>query len=199
MLTGALAGLPTGKDEKMSSASQLMTADELERLPDDGLRHQLVRGELRTMPPAGFDHGARIVKLTVPLAQHVEGQRLGVVVGAETGFVLARNPDTVLAPDIAFVRQERIPAAGNPRGFWDGAPDLAVEVVSPSDTFSEVEEKVDDWLAAGTRMVWVVNPRRRTVTVYRSRTAIAILTPNDVLDGRDVVPGFTCRVGDIFV
>ena len=183
----------------MSSVSQLMTADELERLPDDGMRHELVRGELRTMPPAGFDHGVRIVKLTVPLARHVEHQGLGLVAGAETGFVLARNPDTVRAPDIAFVRQERIPAGGNPRGFWDGAPDLAVEVVSPSDTFSEVEEKVDDWLAAGTRMVWVVNPRRRTVTVYRSRTAIAILTPNDVLDGQDVVPGFACHVADMFV
>jgi Uma2 family endonuclease len=199
MLTGTPVGIPTGKDERMSSVSQLMTADELERLPDDGQRHELVRGELRTMPPAGFDHGAKVVNLTLPLAQHVRAQQLGVVAGAETGFVLARNPDTVRAPDIAFVRQERIPAAGNPRGFWDGAPDLAVEVVSPGDTFSEVEEKVDDWLAAGTRMVWVVNPRRRTVTVYRSRTVIAILTPNDVLDSQDFVPGFACRVADIFV
>jgi Uma2 family endonuclease len=183
----------------MSSVTQLMTADELWRLPQDGQRHELVRGELRTMPPAGFDHGVRIVKLTVPLAQHVEGLGLGLVAGAETGFVLARNPDTVRAPDIAFVRQDRVPGTGNPRGFWDGAPDLAVEVISPSDTYSEVEEKVDDWLAAGARMVWVVNPRRCTVTVYRSRTAIAILAENDVLDGQDVVPGFTCRVGAIFV
>src|SRR5690242_21259859 len=117
MLTGTPVGIPTGKDERMSSVSQLMTADELERLPDDGLRHELVRGELRTMPPAGFDHGAKVVNLTLPLAQHVRAQQLGVVAGAETGFVLARNPDTVRAPDIAFVRQERIPAAGNPRGF----------------------------------------------------------------------------------
>jgi Uma2 family endonuclease len=183
----------------MSSVTQLMTADDLWRLPQDGLRHELVRGELRTMPPAGFDHGVRIVKLTVPLAQHVDGHGLGVVVGADTGFVLARDPDTVRAPDIAFVRQERIPGTGHPRGFWDGAPDLAVEVISPSDTYSEVEEKVDDWLAAGTRMVWVINPRRRTVTVYRSRTAIAILGASDVLDGQDVLPGFSCPVGDIFI
>jgi Uma2 family endonuclease len=189
----------TGKGEEMSSVTQLMTADDLWRLPQDGQRHELVRGELRTMPPAGFDHGAKVVNLTLPLAQHVRAQQLGVVVGAETEFVLARDPDTVRAPDIAFVRQERIPAAGNPRGFWDGAPDLAVEVVSPGDTFSEVEEKVEDWLAAGTRMVWVVNPRRRSVTVYRSRTAIAILTPDDVLDGQDVVPGFGCRVGEVFI
>ena len=189
----------TGKGEEMSSVTQLMTADDLWRLPQDGQRHELVRGELRTTPPAGFDHGAKVVNLTLPLAQHVRAKQLGVVVGAETGFVLARDPDTVRAPDMAFVRQERIPAAGNPRGYWDGAPDLAVEVVSPGDTYSEVEEKVDDWLAAGTRMVWVVNPRRRSVTVYRSRTAIAILAENDLLDGQDVVPGFSSRVGDIFV
>ncbi len=182
----------------MSSVSQLMTADDLRQLPRDGRRHELVKGELRTMPPAGFDHWARVVRLTLPLAQHVAAQRLGVVVGAETGFALARDPDTVRAPDIGFVRQDRIPATGNPRGFWEGAPDLAVEVLSPGDTFSEVEEKVEAWLAAGTALVWVVDPRRQTVTAYRSRTQVALLAEDDFLDGQDVVPGFRCRVGDIF-
>ena len=85
-----------------------------------------------------------------------------------------------------------------PRGFWPGAPDLAVEVVSPSDTLIEVEEKVQDWLTAGTRMVWVVNPRRKAVAVHRSPTDVTILTADQELDGADVVPGFGCRVADIF-
>jgi Uma2 family endonuclease len=182
----------------MSTVTRPMTADELWQLPREGQRHELVRGELRTMPPSGFEHAVRVVNLTVPLARHVQEHHLGVVVRAETGFILARDPDTVRAPDIAFVRQDRLPAAGNPHGFWDGAPDLAVEVVSPGDTFAEVEEKVEEWLTAGTRMVWVVNPRRRTATVYRSRSQIAILTENESLDGHDVVPGFRSRVGDMF-
>ena len=111
-----------------------MTADELWRLPDDSLRYALLRGELQRMAPAGFDHGAVIMNLAGPLSQHVKSGRLGVVCGAETGFVLATNPDTVLAPDIAFVRRTRIPPAGRPRTFWNGAPDLAVEVLSPGDT-----------------------------------------------------------------
>ncbi len=99
---------------------------------------------------------------------------------------------------MAFVRQERVVAAGDVRGFWPGAPDLAVEVISPSDTYAEVEAKVLDWLRAGTLMVVVVNPRHRTVTVYRSMTDIAILTQSDVLDGNDVVPGWILPVDELF-
>jgi Uma2 family endonuclease len=176
-----------------------MTADELLLLPDDGQRHELVKGELRTMPPAGFDHGGRVVKLTTPLDQYVTANRLGWVVAAETGFILSREPDTVRAPDIGFVRQERILAAGPTKGFWAGAPDLAVEVMSPGDKVFEVDEKVEEWLEAGTGMVWVVNPRRRTVTVYRPGARPVILTEDDILDGHDVVPGFHYRVGDIFI
>ncbi len=107
-----------------------MTADELFLLPDDGYRYALVGGELQRMSPAGFDHGAVIMNMAAPLTRHVKAERLGVVCGAETGFVLARRPDTVLAPDVAFVRRERIPSAGRPRTFWEGPPDLAVEVRS---------------------------------------------------------------------
>jgi Uma2 family endonuclease len=177
--------------------SQLLTVDDLLRLQAPG-RHELIKGELRTMPPAGFDHGAVGMNLAIPLGAHVQMHGLGVVVAAETGFILSRDPDTVRAPDVGFVAQDRIPSTGRPRGFWPGAPDLAVEVVSPSDTLEEVEAKVDDWLTAGTRLVWVANPRRRTVTVYRSLTDVAILTINDVLDGQDVVPGFRINVATIF-
>jgi Uma2 family endonuclease len=128
----------------------------------------------------------------------VKANPLGVVFGAETGFRLASNPDTVRAPDLAFVRRERIPAGGIPREFWTGAPDLAVEVISPSDRYTEVEEKVQDWLSAGTHMVVVVNPRTRAVTVYRAPTEVTRLTESDLFSGGDLLPGFTCRVSEFF-
>jgi Uma2 family endonuclease len=183
----------------MSTATQLMTADDLWRLPDDGTRHELVKGVLHTMPPAGFEHGAIGINLTLPLAMHVKANGLGIVVAAETGFLIATNPDTVRAPDIGFVRRDRTQAAGVPRNYWPGAPDLAVEVVSPNDTVFEVDDKVQEWLTAGAGLVWVVNPRRRTVTVHRPSGAPIVLTVNDVLDGEQVVPGFSIRVADIFV
>ncbi len=175
-----------------------MTADELWALHDNGMRHELVEGELRTMSPAGGPHGYITVELTEPLARFVREHDLGVVFGAETGFRIARDPDTVRAPDIAFVRRDRIPATGIPEGFWPGAPDLAVEVVSPSDTADEIDEKVHQWLTSGTRLVWVVKPRRKTITVYRTPTTPVVLTDTDTLDGEDVVPGFHLRVGDLF-
>lgn len=184
----------------MSTAiQQLLTADDMLRLPKDGKRYELVKGELRTMPPAGFEHGVVEMNLSTPLDQHVRANGLGIVVGAETGFLITQNPDTVRGPDIGFVRRERIEAIGIPRNYWPGAPDLAVEVVSPGDTVYQVDEKVEEWLEAGARMVWVVNPRRRNVTVYRPGTNPIVLTINDALDGQDVVPGFSFSVAQIFV
>jgi Uma2 family endonuclease len=183
----------------MSTATQLMTADDLWRLPNDGMRHELVKGVLHTMPPAGFEHGVVGINLSTPLDQHVRANRLGIVVAAETGFLIATNPDTVRAPAVGFVRQDRIQATGIPRRYWPGAPDLAVEVVSPSDTVFAVDDKVQEWLTAGARLVWVVNPRQRTVTVHRAGGAPTILTVSDVLDGEQVVPGFSMRVSELFV
>ena len=117
---------------------------------------------------------------------------------AETGFKLTSNPDTVLAPDIAFVRQERVKQFGKKRGYFTGAPDLAVEVISPSDTYSEVDDKVAMWLEAGSSFVWVLNPRLKTVTAYRSLADVTLLTEKDTLDGGDVVPGFQISLEDIF-
>ena len=177
---------------------QTITADELLQQPDDGFRYELVKGELVKMAPAGSEHGKLAMRLGWRLAQHVESQNLGNVYAAETGFQLASNPDTVRAPDVAFVRQERVAEAGEVRGFWPGAPDLAVEVVSPGDTYAEVEDKVLDWLDAGTLMVAVVNPRQRTVTIYRSRADIVILTQDDLLDGNNVVPGWILPIRELF-
>jgi Uma2 family endonuclease len=180
------------------STTQLITAEDLLRIPDDGLRYELVRGQLITMPPAGNIHGNRTMRLGWRLAQHVESNDLGVVYAAETGFKLTSNPDTVRGADIAFVSRTRLEEVGDVEGYWPGAPDLAVEVISPSDTYTEVEEKVAEYLQAGAKAVWVVNPRRRTITVHRSLSDITMLTEQDMLEGGDVIPGFRCRVRDVF-
>jgi Uma2 family endonuclease len=135
-------------------------------------------------------------KIAWRLAQHVEANKLGEVFAAETGFKISTNPDTVRAPDAAFVTRERIEKLGIPKEYWPGAPDLAVEVVSPNDSYVDVEEKVLDWLEAGTRMVIVV-PGKRVVSVYRALQA-KLLTENDVLDGEDVVPGWSVPVKALF-
>jgi Uma2 family endonuclease len=181
-----------------TTETKLMTADELLRLPRGRFRHELVKGELRQMSPAGHNHGRIVMEIAVPLGQYVKSKQLGRVYAAETGFKIQSSPDTVRAPDVAFVRQERVQEVGSTTGYWIGAPDLAVEVVSPNDTVSEVEEKVAEWLEARTGMVWVVSPKLKTVTVYRSLTDIVTLTEKDMLDGGEVVPGFQIPVADIF-
>ena len=182
----------------MSTTTTLTTAEDLLRMPDDGFRYELIEGMLKKMSPAGYKHGVIIVRLTRLLANHVDAQHLGQVTAAETGFRLAQNPDTVRAPDIAFVKADRIPTDKIPQTFWPGAPDLAVEVLSPNDIAEEVEEKVNDYLGHGCSMVWVVSPKQKTITVFCSKTDITILSENDLLDGRDVVPGFQCSVQEIF-
>lgn len=176
--------------------NKLMTAEELLRLPDDGYDYELVKGELVKMTPPGGEHGQIARRLGARLGAHVDTQNLGAVM-VESGYCLECRPDTVCGPDVSFLAAERIPAEGLPRGFIQGAPDLAVEIISPDDTASEVQAKVQDYLQHGTRLVWVVEPKTRTITVYRSLSDIRILTEHDVLEGDGVVPGFTCRVTDI--
>lgn len=182
----------------MSTATRITTADELLHMPDDGFRYELVEGELRKMTPAGSEHGFLSNEISWLLTEHVRRNDLGQVFGAETGFRLSRSPDTVLAPDASFVRKERIAVTGIPKEFYPEAPALVVEVVSPGDTAEEVDDKMRRWFAAGVEMGWVVYPGGRTVTVYRGLDDIRVLTANDTLDGGAVVPGFRCRVGDLF-
>ncbi len=175
-----------------------VTADGLLRMRDDGYRHELVRGELRRSDLNGAEHGRVALIVGISLDAYVRAHRLGFVYAAGTGFQLAVDPDTVRAPDAAFVRKERADETGDVKGYLPGAPDLAVEVVSPGDSYSEVEEKVLDWLAGGARMVLVVDPRRRTVAVYHSREEIRVLGEEEVLDGGDVVPGWRVPVRELF-
>jgi Uma2 family endonuclease len=179
----------------MATQLRTMTADELLAMPDDGIRRELVEGELREMVPAGGDHGEIGMRLGWRLAQYVETGKLGVVYSSDTGFRLARDPDTVRCPDVGFIARERYARF---KGVVDRAPDLAVEVVSPHDTYSEVRSKVHQYLEAGTQMVIVLDPPSRTADVYRSRTDIRELSENDVIDGEDVVPGWRLPVRDIF-
>lgn len=174
-----------------------MTAEDLLAMPKDDLLHELVRGELRTMAPAGFEHGDIGSELLGRMRSHAKAAKLGKVVGPDTGFTLSRDPDTVRSPDIAFVRASRVPVA-TPEGFFPGAPDLAVEVLSPGDRMEEVEEKVDEYFAAGTHVVWAVSPRRKTVRVYRRDGTSMTLRVSDTLDGGEVLAGFTCKVAELF-
>jgi Uma2 family endonuclease len=160
-------------------------------------RCELVNGELITMAPAGFEHGTVIMRLARLLANYVNQHKLGLTVGAETGFILRRKPDTVRGADIAFVSNARLPDP-LPKAYFPGAPDLAVEVVSPDDRYKDVERKAKDYVDGGAQLVWVVDPRKRTITVHRPDSKPLILHEGEELDGAQVVPGFRCAVAEVF-
>ena len=181
-----------------TTTAHLATADELLRMPDDGFhKYELVEGRLITMTPAGSLHGRLVVRLTTALDNFVEEHDLGAVFAADTGFHIAHAPDTVRAPDISFVVKARLDE-GIPAGYWPGPPDLAVEVVSPSDSMAEVQSKAQEYLRKGVRLVWVVLPKKRAVAVYRPDTPSETLSERDVLDGGEVVPGFRYSLARLF-
>jgi Uma2 family endonuclease len=177
---------------------QHVTAEELFRMPDDGYWYELVQGRLIKMSPPGALHGVVGIRVQTALDQFVAQQQLGLVLPQDTGFKLASNPDTVRAPDAAFVRRDRIPSTGVPVGYWPGAPDLAVEVRSASDRRSDLRRKASEYLRHGARLVWVIDPTRRDVTVFRPGSAPRTLRSDDELDGEDVVPGFRLGVRRLF-
>lgn len=174
-----------------------MTAEDLLRLNVSDARAELVRGVLMVREPAGYRHGDVAVRLTVAIANHVYAHALGRVFAAETGFMLSRHPDTVRAPDIAFVATGRLPVPA-PRGFAELAPDLAVDVLSPDDRPGEVSRKIADWLEAGARLVWIIDPMQRGARVCRADGTVAFLAEPDALRGEDVLPDFTCELTVLF-
>ena len=177
----------------MTDASILMTAEDLMANPVPNKRTELVAGRLLVHEPPGYRHGAAAGQLLLAIGMHAKTHHLGIILAAETGFTLFRNPDTVRAPDVAFISTKRLPAEV-PRGYAEFAPDLVVEVLSPSDRAGYVLAKVGDWLNAGAALVWIVDPVRRNARVYRADGSEAILGPDDSLDGEDVLPGFSVTV-----
>ena len=187
----------------MSTTTRLITADELEDMPHrdergNDCRLELIRGELIVMSPTKPLHGIVCARLTIKLGAFVEEHELGETFGAETGFIVERDPDSVLGADAAFVSRERLATVENFEKFFPFAPDLAVEVLSPGNTKREIDEKIAMYFAAGSRAVWVFNPNRRTAAVYASPSEFRTLNERDTLDGGDFLPGFELDLSKLF-
>jgi Uma2 family endonuclease len=174
---------------------EIMTAEQLERIEIPGKSTELVRGRLIMREPPSSYHGQVAAKLLFVLGQHVYARNLGWLFSQDTGFKIASNPDTVRAPDVAFTSRERQPILQR-SGYGAFAPDLVAEILSPDDRPGEVLSKVGDWLAAGVRLAFVIDPVRREVRVYRADGSQAVVNESGLLDGEDVLPGFSCRLGD---
>jgi Uma2 family endonuclease len=181
---------------RMGRAAATMTADELYRMGDIG-RCELIRGALVMMSPAGANHGWVANRIAFRVTEYVQTHGLGAVYAAETGFIIERDPDTVRAPDVAFVTEDRLRRAPR-RGYFPGPPDLAVEVVSPEDTRREVREKALGWIAAGCAVVWVADPDQSSVTVFSRGEPERVCTGDDLLSAEPVLPGLCLIVRDLF-
>lgn len=182
----------------MSTAANPTTAEQLAKMPGDGKRYELINGELRMMSAAGGQHGRIAMRIGSMLEQHVRTKSLGEVFAAETGFLLSTNPDTVRAPDAAFVNTTAFEQIDEIRGFLPVAPDLVIEVVSPSDTSSQVEEKANAWIGYGVKLALVVDPDNRSIRAYREGGVIRTYFAGDTVDGSDVVTGWQFAVDDVF-
>jgi len=179
----------------MVTIAQTITAQQFFEMPGQD-RFELVQGELAPMSPPGFDHGCIVLDVAAALREFVQSRKLGLV-AVEAGFCVARDPDTVRSPDVAFVRAERIPPGGV-RAFFQGAPDLAVEVISPSDRASEVISKARDWLQSGCIAVWVIDPETKTATVYSRGPQTLFLAAGDTLACEELLPGFCLPISRVF-
>jgi len=169
----------------------LMTADQLLHVSIPGKRVELVRGALIVREPPGYQHGRVVAELALQLGNHLRATRIGQITVGDTGFKIATNPDTVRGADIAFINGDRVPAPGTV-GFPTMGPDVVVEVLSPHDRPGETLAKVGDWLEAGTKLVWVIDPERRAARVYRQDGTETSINAEEQLEGEDVLPGFSC-------
>jgi Uma2 family endonuclease len=174
----------------------LITADQLLRMSIPDKRVELVRGVLVVREPPGYRHGRIVAELAFQLAKHVKSAGIGQVVVGDAGFQVTSDPDTVRGPDIAFIKGDRVPAPGTV-GFPTLGPDLIVEVLSPHDRPGETLAKVGDWLEAGTKLVWVIDPERRAARVYRQDGTETSINAEEQLEGEDVLPGFSCPLAAI--
>jgi Uma2 family endonuclease len=174
-----------------------MTAEAFWQLASNRENIELVEGVLLSMSPPGGEHGDVTSEIILILRGFVKQHQLGKVL-TESGFRLKANPDTVRSPDVSFLATANLPPDGLPAGFITGPPDLAIEVVSPNDTASIIQDKVQDYLSAGSQLVWLVYPQQRIVIVYYPDGTAKTLHEQDTLAGETVVPGFSCRVADFF-
>lgn len=179
----------------LATVTKLLTAEEFFILPSSRWS-ELIDGVVVEMSPPGGEHGERQSNV-IGLLRRAQAAGVGKALG-EVGFVIRRNPDAVRAPDAAFIRKERIPPSGMPQGYWMGAPDLAVEIVSPNDRPGEIQTKIREWIEAGAHQVWVLYGESRTVQVVRSLQDRVTLSADDLLEGGDAVPGFFCGVSELF-
>jgi Uma2 family endonuclease len=181
------------------STTTYVTADQLLALPSGmGKHYELVAGELRVMSPAGWRHGKVAARLAAKLGTYIVEHDLGEAFGSETGFRLARNPDTVRAPDFSFIAKTNLPEREPVEAYWPGAPDLAVEVLSPDDRPREVEEKTQAWLDAGCLLVWNVDPKLKTIRSYDANGDVKVFEIGDVFSAETILPGFFCSVEELF-
>jgi Uma2 family endonuclease len=178
--------------------TKLMTADDLLAMPDSRWGYELVCGKLKKYMPAGNLHGYIASKIGRIIGNFVDENNLGAVFAAETGFTIFNDPDTVRAPDSAFVGNEKLAKHGISEKFFPDAPDLAVEVVSPNDRKKDIEGKVQDYLTAGVKLIWIIYPQKQVVAVYRQNSNASILFETDTLDGEDVIPSFQLPLEKIF-
>ncbi len=181
----------------MTATTKLVTAEELERMPEDE-RYELIRGELHRMSPAGRPHGGMLLELSTPLSLHVKRYGLGKLYAGEVGVILERDPDTVLAPDLAFVRADRLVPDDPGDGYMPYPPDLVVEIASPSDSRPALRRKAARYFAAGVPYVWLVEASPRTVSQLGADGSERVWRDAEILDGDDVLPGFRLPVADIF-
>lgn len=180
---------------KSKESKKWMTDEELLSLPSDGYKYEYVKGELR-LSPAGLEHEAIGIRLASLLLNHVKTFQLGEVYGSSTGYRL-RNGN-LRSPDVSFVKRQRLPDGKSPKGFAHFAPDLAVEILSPSDSMNEINEKISEYFDNGTSLVWVINPDSQTVMVYLSPINRCLFQAEDELTGGDIIPGFRCHVKELF-
>jgi Uma2 family endonuclease len=180
----------------MAVENKLYTAEDLLRLPSEGKRYELVKGKLIEMSPPGRPHSVLTVWVLYLVFNHVRSGNLGEVSGPDAGFMLSRNPDTVRSPDISFISKDRLGPLED--SYYTVAPDLAVEVISPGNSETEMEEKITAYFRVGTLLVWYFYPQLRAIYVYHAPDKITVLGVDDTLDGGDVLPGFKVNVKDIF-
>jgi len=185
--------------EEPVSVKPRVTAEEFWRLGEGDIRRELVNGEVIEMPPAGAGHGGVAARISRRLLEHVDRHGGGNVVVGEVGFVLnlSYDPERVRAPDIAFISAARLPEGQLPQGFVPGAPDLVVEVLSPSDDPADLQQKMRDWIEGGARLVWLIAPEAKTATVYRTDGSARLLREYESLDGEDVLAGLQIPLAEV--